>query len=335
MSGPPVAAVEVTHLVKRYRGARRDAVGDISFDVPEGQLFCLLGPNGAGKTTTVSILTTTLAPTSGRASVAGRDLETQQAQVRSEIGVVSQQPSLDLNLTAEENIRLHAVLYGLYPWRPRYRLMPAGYRREVQDMAGVMDISGSLGRRTRSLSGGQRRRLEIVRALMHRPRVLFLDEPTAGLDPASRRDLWAYLRQERARAGTTVVLTTHYLEEAEAADSVCVLAGGKIIERGRPAEVKERQLSPELVLDATDRAGLRRELESLGVQVSPGQVSPGQAGVSQPAGPLRVPLNGRSAQGIVASVHAELTRFQIAEPTLEDAYLVLLERAGAREPDGS
>jgi ABC-2 type transport system ATP-binding protein len=198
-----------------------------------------------------------------------------------------------------------------------------------------MDISGSLGRRTRSLSGGQRRRLEIVRALMHRPRVLFLDEPTAGLDPASRRDLWAYLRQERARAGTTVVLTTHYLEEAEAADSVCVLAGGKIIERGRPAEVKERQLSPELVLDATDRAGLRRELESLGVQVSPGQVSPGQAGVSQPAGPLRVPLNGRSAQGIVASVHAELTRFQIAEPTLEDAYLVLLERAGARGPDGS
>jgi ABC-2 type transport system ATP-binding protein len=177
------------------------------------------------------------------------------------------------------------------------------------------------------LSGGQRRRLEIVRALMHRPRVLFLDEPTAGLDPASRRDLWAYLRQERARSRTTVVLTTHYLEEAEAADSVCVLAGGKIIERGRPDEVKERQLNPELVLDAADRAGLRRELESVGVQVSPGQ---GDA--SQPVGPLRVPLNGRSAQDIIASVHTQLTRFQIAEPTLEDAYLVLLERAGARGP---
>jgi ABC-2 type transport system ATP-binding protein len=208
--------------------------------------------------------------------------------------------------------------------------MPAGYRREVQVMAGVMDISGSLGRRARTLSGGQRRRLEIVRALMHRPRVLFLDEPTAGLDPSSRRDLWAYLGQERARSGTTVILTTHYLEEAEAADSVCVLAGGKIIERGRPDEVKERQLNPELVLDATDRAGLRRELESLGVQVSPG---PGDA--SQPAGPLRVALNGRSAQDIIASVQARLTRFQIAEPTLEDAYLVLLERAGAREPGGS
>jgi ABC-2 type transport system ATP-binding protein len=323
-------AVQVTHLVKRYRGGRRNAVDDISFDVPEGQLFCLLGPNGAGKTTTVSILTTTLALTSGRVEIAGRDLDRQQAQVRAELGMVSQQPSLDLNLTAEENIRLHAVLYGLYPWRPCYRLMPAGYRREVQAMASVLDICDSLGRRARTLSGGQRRRLEIVRALMHRPRVLFLDEPTAGLDPASRRDLWAYLRQERASSGITVILTTHYLEEAEAADSVCVLADGKIIERGSPAEVKERQVSPELVLDAADRAGLRRELESLGVRFSAGQLS-----ASQPAGPLRVPLTGRSAHDIVASVRTELTRFQIAEPTLEDAYLLLLERAGARDRAGA
>ena len=270
MTGTRVAAVEVAHLVKRYRGACGNAVDDISFDVPPGQLFCLLGPNGAGKTTTVSILHTTLAPTSGRVRIAGRDLASQQAQVRRELGVVFQQPSLDLNLTAEENIRLHAVLYGLYPWRPSYRLMPAGYRLEVRQMADVLEISGSLRRRVRTLSGGQRRRLEIVRALLHRPRVLFLDEPTAGLDPASRRDVWTYLRQERARSGSTVVLTTHYLEEAEAADSVCVLAGGKIIERGSPAEVKKRQLSPELILDATDRAGLRRELGSLGVQVGAG-----------------------------------------------------------------
>jgi ABC-2 type transport system ATP-binding protein len=323
-------AVQVAHLVKRYRGARRNAVDDISFDVPEGQLFCLLGPNGAGKTTTVSILTTTLALTSGRVRIAGRDLDTQQAQIRAELGVVSQQPSLDLNLTAEENIRLHAVLYGLYPWRPCYRRMPAGYRSEVQAMASVLDICDSLGRRARTLSGGQRRRLEIVRALMHRPRVLFLDEPTAGLDPASRRDLWTYLREERASSGITVILTTHYLEEAEAADSVCVLAGGKIIERGSPAEVKERQVRPELVLDAADRAGLRGELESLGVRVSTDQVS-----ASQPGGPLRVPLNGRSAHDIMASVRTELTRFQIAEPTLEDAYLLLLERAGAQGRAGA
>jgi ABC-2 type transport system ATP-binding protein len=241
-----VTAVEVSHLVKRYRAASRNAVDDISFDAADGQLFCLLGPNGAGKTTTLSILTTTLAPTSGRVRIAGRDLATEQAAVRRQIGVVFQQPSLDLNLTAEENIRLHAVLYGLYPWRPLYRLMPAGYRRQVQELAGVLELSDVLGQRARALSGGLRRRLEIVRALMHRPGVLFLDEPTAGLDPESRRGLWAYLRQARATLGTTVFLTTHYLEEAEAADAVCVLVRGRIIERGSPAEVKARQLSATL-----------------------------------------------------------------------------------------
>ena len=241
-----MTAIEVAHLVKRYRGAPRNAVDDISFEVPESQLFCLLGPNGAGKTTTVSVLTTTLAPTSGRVQVAGHDLAAGPAAVRGGIGVVFQQPSLDLNLSAEENIRLHAVLYGLYPWRPRYRLMPAGYRNQVQEMASVLGLADRLGQRARTLSGGLRRRLEIVRALMHRPRVLFLDEPTAGLDPESRRSLWAYLRQARAACGTTVFLTTHYLEEAEAADAVCVLARGQIIERGSPAEVKTRQRSATL-----------------------------------------------------------------------------------------
>ena len=202
--------------------------------------------NGSGKTTTVSILTTTLAPTSGRVRIAGRDLATDQAMARRELGVVFQQPSLDLNLTAEENFRLHAVLYGLYPWRPMYRLMPPGYRSQVQEIAGVLDLSDILGQRAGALSGGLRRRLEIVRALMHRPAVLFLDEPTAGLDPESRRSLWAYLRRARAAFGTTVFLTTHYLEEAEAADAVCVLARGRIIERGSPAEVKTRQQSATL-----------------------------------------------------------------------------------------
>jgi ABC-2 type transport system ATP-binding protein len=241
-----VAAIEVEHLVKRYRGAARNAVDDISFAVPAGQLFCLLGPNGAGKTTTVSVLTTTLAPTSGRVRIAGRDLATQQALVRRELGVVFQQPALDLNLTAEENIRLHAVLYGLYPWRPAYRLMPAAYRRQVGELGDVLDLGGVLGQRARALSGGLRRRLEIVRALMHRPAVLFLDEPTAGLDPGSRRSLWAHLARARADMATTVVLTTHYLAEAESADAVCVLARGQVIERGTPAEIKARQLSPTL-----------------------------------------------------------------------------------------
>jgi len=235
-----VTAIEVTGLVKRYRGATGNAVDGVSFAVPYGELFCLLGPNGAGKTTTVSILTTTLAATSGQVRIAGRDLATERTRLRREIGVVFQQPALDGNLTAEENIRLHAVLYGLYPWRPLYRMMPRGYREQVADLAGLLGIDGVLRRPARTLSGGTRRRLEIVRALLHQPRVLFLDEPTAGLDPESRRSLWAYLRHCRAEYGTTVLFSTHYLEEAEAAGTVCVMAAGKIIERGSPAEVKAR-----------------------------------------------------------------------------------------------
>ncbi len=235
-----MTAIEVTGLVKRYRGATANAVDDISFQVRPGEFFCLLGPNGAGKTTTVSILTTVLEPTTGRVQVAGRDVRSDQAGVRREIGVVFQQPALDQNLTAEENLRLHAVLYGLYRWRPLYRWMPAAYRNQVRDTAAVLGMENLLGRPVRSLSGGQRRRLEIVRALMHKPRVLFLDEPTAGLDPQSRRSLWEHLGRVRAQSGTTILLTTHYLEEAETADAACVLAHGKIIDRGTPAELKRR-----------------------------------------------------------------------------------------------
>jgi ABC-2 type transport system ATP-binding protein len=310
-----LTAIEVRNLVKRYRRAPANAVDDVCFDVPDGQLFCLLGPNGAGKTTTVSILTTTLTPTSGQVRIAGRDLCAEQAMIRRELGIVFQQPSLDLNLTAEENIRLHAVLYGLYPWRPLYRLMPRGYREQVRALADILGLSDFLGQRARSLSGGTRRKLEIVRALMHQPRVLFLDEPTAGLDPESRRSLWAYLHQTRSRHGITIFLTTHYLEEAEAAETVCVLSHGRVIELGSPAAVKARHTRPELVLDARDRAGLRHELAVAGLR-------------ADGTGPLRVPLDGRSAQSILAAVTCELTEFKIMEPTLEDAYLLLLERGG-------
>jgi ABC-2 type transport system ATP-binding protein len=308
-------AIEVRNLIKRYRGGAANAVDDVSFDVPDGQLFCLLGPNGAGKTTTVSILTTTLTPTSGRVWIAGRDLGSEPSAVRRELGIVFQRPSLDLNLTAEENVRLHAVLYGVYPWRPRYRLMPRAYRDQVQALGGVLGISDLLGRRVRSLSGGTRRKLEIVRALMHHPRVLFLDEPTAGLDPESRRSLWAYLDDARARDGTTVFLTTHYLEEAEAADTICVLRRGRVIEFGSPAELKARHGRPELLIDATDLDLLRKELAAIGIPVD------------GPA-PLRVPLDRRGAQWIVRALHCELTRLQVSEPTLEDIYLELLSRAG-------
>jgi ABC-2 type transport system ATP-binding protein len=309
-----MAAIEVRNLVKRYRNAPANAVDGVSFDVPEGQHFCLLGPNGAGKTTTVSILTTTLTATAGEVRIAGRDLATEQDRVRREVGIVFQQPSLDLNLTAEENVRMHAVLYGLYPWRPGYRLMPRAYRRQVAELADVVGLGGVLGQRARTLSGGMRRKLEVVRALIHRPRVLFLDEPTAGLDPESRRSLWSYLHRARRDHGTTVLLTTHYLEEAEVADAVCVLSHGTIIERGSPAEIKARHTCPELELDAVDRAALRQELLNLGLEVRGGA-------------PWRVPLNGRNAQSIIRTLDADLTQFRIVEPSLEDTYLLLLDKA--------
>lgn len=240
------AEIEVSDLVKRYRGAPGNALDGVSFRVARGSLFCLLGPNGAGKTTTASILTTTLAPTSGTARIAGLDVVADQSRVRRAVGIVFQQPSLDLNLTAEENIRLHAVLYGCYPWRPTWRLMPASYRHQVVELAELLSLGAWLHRSVRTLSGGTRRKLEIVRALLPRPRVLFLDEPTAGLDPRTRRDLWTYLRQSRAELGTTVFLTTHYLEEAEGADAICMLAGGQVIEHGSPAEIKNRHKATSL-----------------------------------------------------------------------------------------
>jgi ABC-2 type transport system ATP-binding protein len=313
-----MAAIEVRGLVKRYRGAGGNAVDGVSFDVQEGQLFCLLGPNGAGKSTTTSILTTTLSPTSGRARIAGRDVIAEQAAVRREAGIVFQQPALDLNLTAEENLRLHAVLYGLYPWRPSYRLMPAAYRRQVQELTSVLGIGDALDHRTRILSGGMRRKLEIVRALLHRPRVLFLDEPTTGLDPQSRHSLWRYLQQMRGQYGTTVFLTTHYLEEAEAADMVYVLVAGQVREHGSPSQLKARFLRPELVLDAADRVALRRELHGMGLPA---------VGVATCDAPLRVPLGQRSAQSIVRALATELTLLQIVQPTLEDTYLSILDRA--------
>jgi ABC-2 type transport system ATP-binding protein len=232
------AAIVVDGLVKRYRGADRNAVDGVSFTVERGAFFTLLGPNGAGKTTTLNILTTILAPTAGSARVAGSDVRTQQSEVRRRVGIIFQTPSLDQNLTGEENIRLHAVMYGVSPYRPMYRLMPTDYRARVHELAELLGIEMDIFKPVRTYSGGMKRKLEIVRSLMHRPAVLFLDEPTAGLDVASRRTLWQYLREVRERSGTTLLLTTHYLEEAEDADAVCIIDKGRIVAAGSPAQLK-------------------------------------------------------------------------------------------------
>ncbi|MGE3273367.1 MAG: ATP-binding cassette domain-containing protein [Chloroflexota bacterium] len=308
------AVIAVNGLVKRYRKADRNAVDGVSFQVMPGELFALLGPNGAGKTTTISVLTTTLSPTSGTVTVNGHDLLRESSAVRRSIGIIFQQPSLDLNLTAEENVRLHAVLYGVYPFRPAFSLMPKAYRDEVQRLAGILGIDADLFRPIKTFSGGMRRKLEIVRSLIHQPRVLFLDEPTVGLDPASRRSLWEYLRQVRAETGTTIFLTTHYLDEAEDSDMICIINHGKIVSLGTPAQVKADLVQHELLLDAADRAALRNELAALGI---PFTETPH----------FRVPIDNRSAQEIIKAIDTPLTMLQTRTPTLEDAYLSIVGQA--------
>src|SRR5437588_225171 len=166
------AVIRVEELVKRYKKAEQNAVDGISFEVKAGEFFVLLGPNGAGKTTTISILTTTLSPTSGGATIDGSDIVREASAVRRKVGIIFQRPSLDQNLTAEENIRFHALLYGLYPYAPTYALMQRAYRGQVEELAGLLGIAADIHKPVRTFSGGMRRKLEIMRILLHRPKVL-------------------------------------------------------------------------------------------------------------------------------------------------------------------
>lgn len=311
LSAAPIITVE--NLVKRYKKAEKNAVDGISFSVERGSLFALLGPNGAGKTTAISMLTTTLAPTSGTVSIAGYDLATQAHLVRRQIGIVFQKPSLDLNLTAEENVRLHATLYGLYPYRPLYRMMPATYRTQVSQLAELLGIEESLFKPVRTFSGGMKRKLEIVRSLLHRPAVLFLDEPTTGLDPESRRGLWDYLRQVRVESDTTIFLTTHYLEEAESADSVCILNRGQIVSTGTPRQIKAALAQSTLIIDAQDREQLRAELEQKGL--------PFEESVH-----FSIPMENQNVHQLLKAITTPLSLVQTQTPSLEDVYLQIIKQ---------
>ncbi len=155
------------------------------------------------------------------------------------MGIIFQNPSLDLNLTAEENIRLHSILYGLYPYRLSYTMMPNSYKKRVDELAKIIGIENEIHKQVKTFSGGMKRKLEIIRSLMHKPKVLFLDEPTNGLDPYSRKSLWEYLRDVRKKEKTTIFLTTHYLEEAEEADQVCIINHGKVVAIGSPKKIKK------------------------------------------------------------------------------------------------
>jgi ABC-2 type transport system ATP-binding protein len=306
-----IPAIEVRDLVKRYRKGTGNAVDGVSFDVDPGQFFALLGPNGAGKTTTIAILTTTLTPTSGTVRISGHDVVREASSVRRETGIIFQNPSLDMNLTGEENVRMHAILYHLYPYRPLFRFMPSAYRHQLRDLADVLGLGADVFKPVKRLSGGMRRKLEIIRGLMHRPRVLFLDEPTSGLDTASRRNLWQYIGELRRRHEITICLTTHQLDEAEEADRVCILDHGKVVALGTPRDVKTQLVHDRLFIDAHDRDALRRRLLEMKVPFS-------EDGV------FMVDLDGRTAHEVVRAIDEPLTVLRTESPTLEDAYLRIL-----------
>jgi ABC-2 type transport system ATP-binding protein len=222
--------IRVEHVVKKFGDFT--AVDDISFEVQTGEIFAFLGPNGAGKTTTIKMLTTLLQPTSGTMEINGLNPAVQQAEVRKQFGIVFQDPSLDQDLTAWENMELHGVLYSV----------PREVRRERTEMLlKLFDLWERRNAQVKEFSGGMKRRLEIARGFLHTPKILFLDEPTLGLDPQSRNQLWTHVKSLNETEKVTVFLTTHYMDEADrVAQRIAVIDHGKIVAMGSSQELKER-----------------------------------------------------------------------------------------------
>lgn len=294
-------AIEVEGLVKSYRAVR--AVDDVSFSVPDGQLFAFLGANGAGKSTTIGCLTTLLKADAGRMHVAGRDVRRDAEEVRSAIGVVFQGSLMDDALTVRENLRLRGTLSRV----PRQR-----FAGRLAELADILEIEGFLDRPYGRLSGGQRRRADIARALLHEPAILFLDEPTAGLDPASRVAVWSAVARLRRDQGLTVFLTTHYMEETEEADHVCIIDAGRIVARGTPTELRARY-SRSILSVTTD------DLDAFFRQAS---VDPATAVIDGDI--VRIPVGGADEARRILAANGDRTRdFEFRHGRMDDVFLAL------------
>jgi ABC-2 type transport system ATP-binding protein len=299
--------VSVENLTRHY-GART-ALAGVSFQVREREIFGVLGPNGGGKSTLFRILATMLAPSAGAARVAGFDVERQAADVRRRIGVVFQSQSLDKKLTVFENLRAQGHLFGMHGRALAERM------EEVALRLGVADRRDDL---VDTLSGGLRRRVEIAKGLLHRPTVLLMDEPSTGLDPGARRELWQYVEELRDRQGITVLVTTHILDEADRADRLLLLHQGKVVAEGAPAELKSRIGGDVVILDVDSPARLAPELLArFGV------------GATAVNGSLRIET-GNGHRFIAEAVEAfpgAIRSVALHKPTLED---VFLDETGAR-----
>jgi ABC-2 type transport system ATP-binding protein len=311
-------------LARTYKSRRGDvlAVRGVDLDVAEREIVGFLGPNGAGKTTTLRMLTTLLEPTAGEATVAGRDLRTDPVGVRRRIGYVSQSGSTYPEARSGEELVDHARLYGL---------SPAEATRRGMELFDQLDLPGLWQRQTKTLSGGQRRRLDIAMGLIHDPVLVFLDEPTTGLDPQSRANLWQHVRSLRDERGGTVFLTTHYLEEADAlCDRILVIDDGRIVAQGTPDELKRRVSGDAVTLELADPSQLQRAVSTVAAVagVSEPSVEGGVLRCRVPDGAAALPalLRALDAGGVAPASVA------VRRPSLDDVFLSLTGRSLRDEP---
>jgi ABC-2 type transport system ATP-binding protein len=302
----PEPAVRIRGLVKRYKGRGGqgvEAVRGIDLDVAPGETFGFLGPNGAGKSTTIKILCTLVEATEGSAQVAGFDVATRRTDVRRHIGLVFQEPTLDSYLTAEQNLRFHGELYGVD------RSTAARRREEVLSMVGLWERRASL---VQTYSGGMRRRLEIARGLLHSPRVLFLDEPTIGLDPQTRASIWEYIRELHRREEITVFVTTHYMDEAENCDRLAIMNEGRIVALDTPAALKAGIGKDRVQITTDDDAAAIVELrDRFGLDTA---VHEGAVTFAVPDGAAFVPQ-------LFAHLGVSISSVTVTRPSLDDVFL--------------
>jgi ABC-2 type transport system ATP-binding protein len=301
--GPRTAepAIAVDSLAKSF--GEVEAVRGVTFDVAIGEVFGFLGPNGAGKTTTINMLCTLARPTGGRALVAGHDVVRERDDVRRHIGLVFQETTLDGYLTAEQNLRLHAELYGVES------ALVSGRMRQVLEMVGLWERKDT---EVQTFSGGMRRRLEIARGLMHSPRVLFLDEPTLGLDPQTRSSIWRYIRELREAEEITIFMTTHYMDEAELCDRIAIMDRGEIVVLETPEALKA-DVGADRVRISTedDEAAILALAERFGVE----------AGISEGAVTFFVPAGEEFVPRLFAELEIPIKSVSVSRPTLDDVFM--------------
>jgi ABC-2 type transport system ATP-binding protein len=294
-------AVAVCALTKRYGDLT--AVAGVDFEVEAGEVFGFLGPNGAGKSTTIKMLCTLVEPTSGTATVAGYDIVRERDEVRRAIGLVFQDPTLDQYLTAEQNLRMHAELYGV----PRAALRDR--MTQVLEMVGLEERRHA---RVSTYSGGMKRRLEIGRGLLHAPRVLFLDEPTVGLDPQTRSSIWRYINDLRRREDITIFLTTHYMDEAEFCDRIAIMDHGRIVVLDTPEALKASVGKDRVQITTDDDEAARvalRERFDLSAQIAEGQLT-----FAVPGGEAFVPR-------LFAQLGVPIKSVSVSRPSLDDVFM--------------